>query len=117
MKFLVSFILTGILAYTMGLFLPWWSVSIAGLLSGLSIPQKRLLALFSSFLAIFIFWSGIAMYISYANDHILARKISMLVLKKDAPILLILISGTIGGFVAGISAITGRSLVILFSKN
>lgn len=117
MKFLASIILTSLLAYTMGLFLPWWSVALAGLLAGLSIPQKRLIAFLGSFLAVFILWSGIALYISYANDHILARKISMLVLKKEAPILLIFVTGAIGGFVAGISAFTGRSLVVLFSKS
>jgi hypothetical protein len=39
----------------------------------------------------FIFlWGGLSFWISYNNDHILAHKISMLIIKKDDPYLLML---------------------------
>lgn len=116
-KFIVSAIATVVLAFSMGLILPWWSVAIAGAIPAFLIPQKRYLCFLSAFTATFLFWAGFAGYISIQNEHILAHKISMLVIKKDDPFLLILMTGLIGGFVSGISAITGRSLSMLFRSH
>ena len=116
-KFLVSLALTVALAITMGLVLPWWSVAIAGFLPSFLIPQKRYFSFLSAFLAVLLFWGGLAAYISIKNDHILAHRIAMLVLKKDDPVLLILFTGLIGGLVSGISAVTARSLAILIRNH
>ena len=115
-KFLVSLITTGLLAFSMGLILPWWSISLAAIIPAFLIPQKRYLSFLSAFIAVLIFWGGLAAYISLQNDHILAHRISILVLKKDDPNLLILLTGLLGGFVSGISAVTSRSLSILIRK-
>jgi hypothetical protein len=116
MKFIVSIVVTALLAFSMGLILPWWSVAIAGLISGALIPQKLLLALLSSFLAVFLLWGIMALYISISNDHILAHRISILVLKKDNPILLVVFTGLLGGITAGISSLTGRSFILMIKK-
>lgn len=115
-KFIVSFIATGLLAFAMGLVLPWWSISIAGFIPAFLIPQKRYFSFLSAFLAVFIFWGSFAAFISMNNDHILAHRISLLVLKKDDPNLLILLTASIGGLVSGVSAVTSRSLSILIKK-
>lgn len=116
MKFIVSVVITALLAFSMGLSLPWWSIAIAGLISGLLFPQKLILSMLSSFIAIFLFWGFMAFFISLSNDHILARRISILVLKQDNPILLVLVTALIGGITAGISSLTGRSLILMFKK-
>ena len=115
-KFIVSLVATGLLAFAMGLVLPWWSISIAAFIPAFLIPQKRYFSFLSGFLAVFIFWGSFATYISLENDHILAHRISMLVLKKDDPNLLILVTALLGGMVSGISAVTSRSLSILIRK-
>jgi len=115
-KFIVSLVATGLMSFAMGLVLPWWSISIAGFIPAFLIPQKRYFSFLSAFLAVFIFWGSFAAYISLKNDHILAHRISMLVLKKDDPNMLILFTALLGGFVAGISAVTSRSLSILIRK-
>ena len=116
MKILAATFITALLAYAFGLFLPWWSVALAGCLTGALIPQKRALSLLSSFLGAFFFWGIFAYFISVANDHILAHRVSLLILKKDNPMLLILATGLLGGLTAGFSAFTGRSLVIMLRK-
>lgn len=116
-KFLISLIICPLLAYALGMVLPWWSVAIAGLLTGFFIPQHRLLAFLSSFLGLFIFVGILIFMISQANNHILAQKIGMLVLKNKNENLIILASALIAAMVAGISAITGRSLAIVFKKS
>ena len=71
------------------------------------IPAKPLSSFISGFMALFLLWSLLALYISTNNGHLLAHKISVLLLKTDDPFLLIIITGLIGGLVAGFAALTG----------
>jgi hypothetical protein len=96
--------------------LPWWSVAIAGALTGFFVPQLRALSFLSTFLGMFLFVGGLIFFISDANNHILAQKIGLLVLKDKNELLIIGASALISALVAGISAITGRSLAIVVKK-
>ena len=116
MKFIVSFLICPLLAYALGMMLPWWSVAIAGLLTGFFIPQHRLLSFFSTFLGVLLFVGGLIYFISDDNNHILAQKIGLLVLKDKNELMIIGVSALIAALVAGISAITGRSLAIVVKK-
>lgn len=116
-KFIVSFLITAILSYAFGLFLPWWSIAIAGLVSGLSIKQKPLLSFLSAMSGVFLLWSSMSFIISTNNDHLLATKISLMVLKNNSPFLLVLVTGMIGGLTSGISALSGRLLSTTFQSN
>lgn len=117
MKFIASVFICPLLAYALGMMLPWWSVAFAGLLTGFFIPQHRLLSFLAAFLGVFLFVGILILYISNANDHILAQKIGMLILKSNNQFLIISISALIAALVAGISAITGRSLAIVIKKS
>ena len=70
------------------------------------IPQRPFPAFLCGFVAVFIFWSLLSLWISSNNDHVLAHKVSLLFLKMDSPFLLILVTGLIGGVVAGLGALT-----------
>lgn len=117
MKFIVSLIICPILAYTLGMMLPWWSVALAGALTGFFIPQNRFLSFLSTFLGVLILYSTLIFFISNANNHILAQKIGLLVLKNKNEIMIIAVSAMISALVAGISALTGRSLAIVIKKS
>ena len=117
MKFIVSFLICPILAYALGMSLTWWSVAIAGILTGLFIPQLRILSFLSSFLGVFSFVGALIFFISDANNHILAQKIGLLVLKDKNEIMIIIVSALIAATVAGISAFTGRSLAIVLKRS
>ena len=60
MKFLVSIILTALLGFAAGLFLPWWGIALAAFVVALLIPQHGGLAWLSGFLGIFLLWGGLA---------------------------------------------------------
>ncbi len=107
MKFLVSFLLTGLLSFICCLYLPWWSVAIVAIIVNACINQKPLLAFLSGFAAIFLLWVMIASGISSANNHILAHRISQVILTTDSPTSLIGVTGLIGGLVAGFAALAG----------
>ena len=93
MKFLVSVLLIAIVSFVACIYLPWWSIAIVAFLVIILIPQKALHAFMAGFVAIFISWSVIAFNISYKNDHIIVHKISMIILKINSPLALVVITG------------------------
>ena len=115
MKFIVTLLLMSILAFSACLFMPWWSIAITSFLVGVFIPQKKGIAFLSGFLSLFLLWLGLTFWISHQNNDILAHRISLLILKKDSPLLLMLVTALIGGLVSGMAALTG-SLMRSFSS-
>ena len=116
-KKIKNFIATIVLAFVLSLFLPWWSIMIAGILSAMLVPLKKAAVFFIPFLAIFLFWTVNAYLLSNTNDFTLAEKISELLMLGGNPYLLILVTGIIGGLATGISAILGKQMItVLKSK-
>lgn len=107
MKLLISILLTALLSFALCIFLPWWTIAIAAFIVAMAIHQVPWKAFLSGFVAIFLLWSVTAWVISAANDHIMAGKISMMILKQEGSFLLVLVTGLIGGLVSGFGALTG----------
>ena len=110
MKFIVSLILIALLSFASCLYFPWWSIAIVAFVVTALIPQGSAKSFFTGFLALFLLWGGLSFWISNNNDHILANKISLLILKMDSPYLLIIATALIGGIIAGLGAVTGSFL-------
>lgn len=110
MKFIFSTLLIALLSFAVCLYLPWWSIAIISFGVAALIPQRPVLAFITGFIAIFLFWAILSFWLSNNNGHILAHKISQLIINSDRPFLLILLTGLIGGLVAGFAAITGSLL-------
>ena len=110
MKFFISTILIAALSFAACLYFPWWVIAIAGFVVSFAIPQKAGLAFLSGFFALFILWVGMSVYMSNANGNLLVHKMSMLFLKKDNTTLLFILTGLIGGLVAGLGSLSGRLL-------
>ncbi len=115
-KNITNFIVTIVLAYILSLFLPWWSIMIAGTLSAMLVPLKKAAVFFIPFLAILVFWAIYTYILSSANDFTLAKKISELLMIGGNPYLLILVTGIIGGLAAGLSAILGKQLIAISKR-
>jgi hypothetical protein len=110
MKFIISVFLIALTGFALGLYLPWWSVAVAGFLVSVFLFQKPLLSFAAGFLGIFLLWGIITFIRSTSNDHILAHRVALLILKKDSPYLLMAVSALIGGLVAGMGALNGSLL-------
>ena len=106
MKFITVFLLIILLSFLSGLYFPWWSIAIVSFGVIALIPLKPLPAFFCGFAAIFLSWVSLSYFISKSNEHILAHKASVLILKVDNPFLLIIATGLIGGLVAGFASLT-----------
>lgn len=110
MKFLVATILTGLLAFINGLFLPWWGIAITSLLVAVIIHQKAGKAFLSGLLGVFILWAGLAWWIDMKNNGILSKKIASVLPLGGNALLLILVTGIVGGLVAAFAAMSGSFL-------
>ncbi|MBK6379360.1 MAG: hypothetical protein IPO01_11525 [Chitinophagaceae bacterium] len=110
MKFFISLILTILLSFAACLLLPWWSIAVAAFVVAALIPQKPFKAFLTGFIALFLLWGGLSFWISNNNGHILAHKVSQLILKMDNPYLLVLATALIGALVAGFAALAGSYL-------
>ncbi|MET0637626.1 MAG: hypothetical protein ABWZ25_16475 [Chitinophagaceae bacterium] len=110
MKFLAAFILTGLLCFIGGLYAPWWVIAPIAFVVALLIPQRPWNSWATGFLAVFVTWGFIAFWIDSHNQSLLAGKIGELLGVGNKPFLLVLITGLIGGLVAGFAALTGLFL-------
>lgn len=101
-------ILIAVLAATLEMFLPWWTMVIAAFAVGLLIKQSGAGAFFAGFLAVFLLWTGYAFMLSHGNNDILARKVAMLLPLHGNVTALLLVTGFVGGLVAGLASLSGR---------
>lgn len=110
MKFVTATLLTAILAFISGLFLPWWGMAITSLLVALLVHQKGYKAFLAGLLGVFLLWAGLAWWIDMKNNGVLSERIASVLPLGGNSILLILVTGLIGGLVAGLGALTGSYL-------
>lgn len=110
MKFLAALILTALLSFIAGLYLPWWGIAIAAFVVGLLVIQKAGLSFLAGFFGILLLWSGLSFWIDTKNEGILSARIGELLGVGPNSFLLILITGFIGGLVGGFAAMSGTFL-------
>ena len=113
---ILNFIATILIASICSQFLPWWSVMLAAFLTALFISLKRAAVFFVPFLAIFLFWAVYSFWLGNANDFILSKKIAVLLPLGGNTMLLILVTGLIGGVAAGVAALLGKQFSLLKNK-
>lgn len=107
MKTVVFTFLMALLCFVSCLYLPWWSIAVVAFVLAVVFEQNALVSFSCAFGAVFLLWFGISFYLSVNNEHILANRVAMLIIKKESPWLLMLLTACLGGVVAGLAAITG----------
>ncbi len=110
MKFLVATILTALLAFISGLFLPWWGIAVTSLLVAVLIHQKAGKAFLAGLLGVFLLWAALAWWIDMKNNGVLSKKIASVLPLGGSAIVLVLVTGIVGGLVAGFAAMSGSFL-------
>ena len=110
MKFLISILVTALLAFACGLYLPWWSIALVAFVVGLSIELRPLYSFFAGCAGILLLWLLLILVINSANDGILASKVSQVLGLGSSPVLLIVVNCVIGSLVGGMGALTGSLL-------
>jgi hypothetical protein len=110
MKFAISILLTFIVSFAAGLYLPFWSASLVSFLVAVFIYQKPGMAYLTGFLSIFLLWGGLSWWIDAQNNSILSQKIASLFPLEGNGMLLILITAIVGAIIGGLSALSGSFL-------
>lgn len=110
MKFLAALLLTALFSFVAGLYLPWWSIAIAAFIVALIVYQKAGIAFLAAFWGLLLLWSSLAFWIDSENESILSARIGELLGIGSNSFLLILITGAVGGLVAGFAAMSGSFL-------
>jgi len=110
MKILFAIVLTALLSFAVGLYLPWWSIAIAAFLSVLLIPLASGRAFLAGFLGVFLLWFLLALWIDIKNQHILSKKIAEIFPLGGSSFAIILVTAIIGALVGGLAALSGSYL-------
>lgn len=109
MKFFTALLLTALCSFIAGLYFPWWSLAVMAFLVALLVHQKAGKAFLAAFIALFLLWGCLALWIDMQNAGILSKRIAAL-LGLESRFLLILITGLVAALVAGFAAMSGSYL-------
>ena len=111
MKFFVAIVLTALLSFVAGIYIKWWwFFAIIAFVVALLVNQGSAKAFLSGFLGLFLLWAGLAWWIDIKNESVLSVKIAELLPLGGSAFALILITGVIGGLVAGFAAMSAAFL-------
>jgi hypothetical protein len=107
MKFIVQLIVIALLGWLLTLFLPWWSIAVAGFIGGYVGKSKANFT--AGFIAIALLWALHAWLMDMNAAAPLTEKVAgLLMIKSKAP--LFTVTAVIGGLVGGLSALSGSLL-------
>ena len=103
------FVLILLVSLVLQLFLPWWIIGPAAFCICFLKAANGGHAFRHSFAAIFVLWCGAALYQTLRNDNILARRVGemFMMTSENNWILLVLVTGLVGGLTAAVSGLAG----------
>lgn len=110
MKFITAILLTALLSFASGLFLPWWGIAPAALLAAILVRQKPGISFLSGMLGVFVLWGGLSWWIDAQNDSLLSEKIAEILPLGGSVAFLVLVTALVGALVGGFAALTGAYL-------
>ena len=111
MKLISAIITVIIISAILENFLPWWIIAPVAFIVCYLLKLKWHTAFLAGFLGLFILWGGMSFLIDHANEHILSDRVSVLFFKSVKPFALVIMTGIIGGLVAGFAGMAGSLLV------
>lgn len=94
-------------AFALNIFLPWWSIALPGLIFGYLFKQQAVPSFLWGFFGVFLLWGGQALYVHIVNEGILSTRIAEM-LGVGSPLIIVLITGVLGGLVSGLATVTGN---------
>lgn len=113
MKFILKIILIAGLSYLVELFFPWWSVVFCAFIVGMLMPTKGFNDFLAGFLGVGLLWLIFAWMIDLGTDSILSEQIAP-ILKMSNGLVVVAITGMLGGLVGGLGALSGSQLRRIF---
>ena len=112
MKYIISILLSALLAYAVGIYgnLPWWSFVVTNFIIAFTIPIKPAQSFSAGALGVGSLWAGLAFGIDTANNHILSTKVAKILPMGGSYLLLIFMTFAIGALLGGLASLAGSFL-------
>jgi hypothetical protein len=112
MKYIVSILLSALLAYAVGIYgnLPWWSFVVTNFIIAFTLPIKPAQSFTAGALGVGSLWAGLAFGIDISNNHILSTKVAKILPMGGSYLLLIFATFAIGALLGGFASLTGALL-------
>lgn len=107
MRFPVQIIFIVVVGFFVELFLPWWSVAIAGFAGGLLLNTR--MNFLAGFLAVGILWVAKALITDLSTNSDLADRVARIFMLYHKSFLL-LVTFVLSGLVGGFASMTGAAL-------
>ena len=111
------FIVILIASFLLQMVLPWWVIVIISFAACGLIGKTGKVSLWSPFFAIFLLWTGMALFKTLPNHNLLALRVGEM-MGLHGWYLILLLTAALGGFVAAISGFCGYHFrkAILYKK-
>ncbi|WP_316821527.1 hypothetical protein [Pedobacter gandavensis] len=100
------FLIILIASFLLQMVLPWWVIIVISFATCGLIGKTAKISLWAPFFAILLLWTGMALFKSIPNDHILASRIAEMIGVKTWYLVLAL-TAILGAFAAGVSGFCG----------
>jgi hypothetical protein len=111
MFFLIILVLSFVCSYL----LPWWFMAVIAFAAAYFFGKKPGKAFLAGFFGVFLAWLVLALFKSVPNDNILATRVAYL-MQLPNWIVLLMVTGIIGGLVGGMAALSGALVRKTFKK-
>ena len=108
MRFLLSTLLTALLAFAFTWWMPWWTVAVVAFIVALLLRPRR--AFWAGFLGIFLFWLVVGLVRDGPNEHILSTRMAGVLPLGGQWWAFLLVSAVVGGLVGGFAAWSGAAI-------
>lgn len=115
MRFFVQVILTSLLSYILQQFIAPWIVVPIAMLVALMTQNNAAAAFLGGFAAIGLLWMAKATMIDVYTNSILSAKVAS-ALGFQSSIMLILLTGLIGGLLGGLGAASGQHILSMLKR-
>jgi hypothetical protein len=106
MKGLTLVLAIVLFGYAAHLWLPWWIIAVVAMVISAALRLRPRISFFGGFLAGFILWTGMALFLHQLGDKLLAGRIASLFGNMPVSVLFI-VTGLLGGLLGGLGSLTG----------
>lgn len=113
MNLIIRIVLIMVLGAICQYHLPWWTVVLVALLIELIVGKGGKYSFFSGFYGVSIPWIILAAYIDFKSESILSVRIAELFRLPQYGLVMVVVTGLIGGIVGGMGSIGGGWLKAL----
>lgn len=107
MNLLLRIILIAGLSVLTQTYFPWWTAVFVALAVEAIVGKGNSTAFFSGFYGVAIPWMALSLFIDVKSDSILTMQILELFKLPTFSIVMVIVTGFLGGLVAGIGSMTG----------